>query len=597
MAIEKIGPYQLGEQLGKGGMGTVYRAVDEKTNAVVAIKLLSEAHSHSQHLRQRFESEIETLIKLDHPNIVRLLSYGQEQSQLYFTMELVEGNSLHEIQKQGHHFHWKEVTDITLDICAGLRHAHDRGVVHRDLKPGNLLMTRDHSVKVTDFGIAKLFGGTQITAAGGVVGTADYMAPEQAKGDPINIRTEMYGLGAVIYALLARRPPFSSQSVHDAIHKLTTQKPESVRVYAPDVPAELEAIIDRLLEKDPAKRIGTTQALANRLKDFLENQSLKAEAETDSSMVADPNFDESSKIDQTIPSSAPSPPPGTELTQDSSDPGSEQHTFKDRPVTSMPKASANTLNQGGTSSTQPTEIDYFTEISNQQREHIHSGTNQTESKQAVWPFAIGFAALLSLIGFGLYQTYSNVDTADEVYAAIESADQEGDIDSAKQEMAEFVERFADDDRIEFVIERQQLLEAVKLPRRLEQKARLRGLMALTPIERDFLTTSQMAMADPQRASRKFRALVDLYQVLELSHQDQIVLKAAEVKAKEAASRYDAKIESLRQLVEEAFSKAAELRNDSPKKSKAVLHGIIVLYSDQTWAEDLVEKARQELADQ
>ena len=153
-----------------------------------------------------------------------------------------------------------------MQICQALKHAHDRGVIHRDLKPANLLHTPDDQIKLADFGIAKLYGMSQLTVAGGVIGTADYMSPEQGDGQGVTARSDLYSLGSVLFALLAGRPPFASRTAAEVIHKLHYEEALPVRRLAPDTPEEFELIIAQLLEKDPAKRIATALAVANRLK-------------------------------------------------------------------------------------------------------------------------------------------------------------------------------------------------------------------------------------------------------------------------------------------------------------------------------------------
>ncbi len=277
MEIERLGPYQIVGKLGRGGMGTVYEGVHRETGEPAAVKLLSAALAQEEGFRSRFEAEIETLRKLNHPNIVRLFGFGEQEGHLFYSMELVNGNSLEEELRHGRRFEWREVTRIGIETCRALRHAHDRGVIHRDIKPGNLLMTADGTVKLSDFGIARLFGYSKLTSAGSVLGTAEYMAPEQAEGRPVDQRADLYSLGSLLYALLAQRPVFRGKSLPEMLHQQRFEQPEPIRKYAPDVPEELERILSQLLEKDPARRIPNADILARRLESMLHALSLGPE--------------------------------------------------------------------------------------------------------------------------------------------------------------------------------------------------------------------------------------------------------------------------------------------------------------------------------
>ncbi len=241
MQIERLGPYQIVGKLGRGGMGTVFEGVNLETGEPAAVKLLSAALAEEEGFRGRFEAEIETLRKLNHPNIVRLFGFGEDDARLFYAMELIDGNSLEEELGRGRRFDWREVVRIVIEICRALRHAHDRGVIHRDIKPGNLLLTADGQVKLSDFGIARLFGNTRLTSAGSVLGTAEYMAPEQAAGKPVDQRTDLYSLGAVMYVLLARRPVFRGNSLGEVLYKQQFETPEPLGRHNDDVPEELAA--------------------------------------------------------------------------------------------------------------------------------------------------------------------------------------------------------------------------------------------------------------------------------------------------------------------------------------------------------------------
>ncbi len=262
---EKLGPYLIKEQIGRGGMGNVYSAHHEETEELVAVKVLSSAFASDQSFRDRFQQEIETLQQLQHKGIVQIIGFGQEDGTLFYAMELVQGRTLFEVLKENGPLSWREVTRITIEICYALKHAHDRGVIHRDLKPSNLFMSDEDEVKLVDFGIAKLFGASQLTADHAVVGTADYMAPEQAEGARPTTKSDLYSLGSVMYALLTGKPPFASPAIGQVIHKLKFDQPRPITEIIADVPLELDYIVRMLLSKQPDDRIPTPLAVAHRL--------------------------------------------------------------------------------------------------------------------------------------------------------------------------------------------------------------------------------------------------------------------------------------------------------------------------------------------
>src|SRR5262245_11632627 len=287
MPLEKLGPYKLEKILGRGGMGAVYVGLHEETGERAAVKVLSGHLADDEAFRERFKIEVETLKRLSHPNIVQLTGYGEDDGHLFYVMELVQGKSLHDELVAGRRFTWREVTRIGIVLAQALKHAHDRGIIHRDLKPANLLIDDQDHVKLTDFGIAKLYGGTNVTADGGVLGTADYMSPEQADGKQITARCDLYALGSVLFALLTGRPPFAGKSLPEVIQGLRFERAVPVRRLNPDVPEEFENIIQQLLEKDPQKRIPTAVALVHRLKAMEHALTLETRIDLDSGEEAD----------------------------------------------------------------------------------------------------------------------------------------------------------------------------------------------------------------------------------------------------------------------------------------------------------------------
>ena len=176
--LKRLGPFLLERMIGRGGMGAVYRARRDDTGQIVAVKALLLPLEQE---RERFNAEIATMKLLHHDNIVRLYGFGQEDGVLYYAMEYVDGPSLATLLKRGRQFTWEEVVYIGSEVCRALKHAHDRGVVHRDIKPANILLVGNGTVKVSDYGIAQYFGSSRLTSANQVVGTIEYMAPEQAR--------------------------------------------------------------------------------------------------------------------------------------------------------------------------------------------------------------------------------------------------------------------------------------------------------------------------------------------------------------------------------------------------------------------------------
>jgi serine/threonine protein kinase len=174
LEFDYLGPYQVQKLIGRGGMGSVYQGIHTKSGESVAIKVIASGIANQPRFRRRFAAEIEALKRLKHPNIVSLVGYGEEQGMLFYSMEFVAGQSLHDILRSRKTLSWQDVVHVGIETTSALKHAHNIGIIHRDLKPANLMMDGSGVVKLTDFGIAKLFGSTDETAAGSVIGTADY---------------------------------------------------------------------------------------------------------------------------------------------------------------------------------------------------------------------------------------------------------------------------------------------------------------------------------------------------------------------------------------------------------------------------------------
>ena len=269
MQSKYLGPFRIFEVIGRGGMGAVYEAVHTETHEKVAIKVLLFPIEEDEELRLRFEVEIETLKKLRHQNIVRLFGFGEEQPVIYYVMEFIDGQSLQQELRKKRFFTWGEVCKIGLEISQALKHAHDRGIIHRDIKPANILLEYSGDVKLSDFGIAHIYGANRLTSVNSVVGTLEYMSPEQSLAGPIGPKTDLYSLGAVLYTLLAGTPPHQAKTLAEILQKHQSGPPPKISTIRPDVPEAFEAIITELLNIKPENRPTNAYILTRRLQTVL----------------------------------------------------------------------------------------------------------------------------------------------------------------------------------------------------------------------------------------------------------------------------------------------------------------------------------------
>jgi serine/threonine protein kinase/tetratricopeptide (TPR) repeat protein len=274
----RLGTYQITGPLGAGGMGEVYRARDTRLGREVAIKVLPSAVSTSPDRLARFEREARTVAGLSHPNIVTLFSVEEEDGTRFLTMELVEGRSLDQLVTPGG-LPLARVLDLAIPLAGALSAAHERGVVHRDLKPGNVMVTHDGWVKVLDFGLAKIaseegsdLGATvgvtaaPISGVGQVLGTVPYMAPEQIRGETVDTRSDLFALGIILYELATGRRPFAGATPADVSSAILRDVPTAVVSLRADLPRDLNRIIARCLEKIPKDRFQTARDVMNELR-------------------------------------------------------------------------------------------------------------------------------------------------------------------------------------------------------------------------------------------------------------------------------------------------------------------------------------------
>ena len=477
MAKRKLGPYIIDRHLGHGGMGTVYAGVHDQTGQWAAIKVLAENLSADPRFRERFQGEVETLKMLNHINIVKLIGYGEEDGQLFFVMELVEGLSLEANLQASQRFPWQQVVDIAVQVCAALKHAHDHGVIHRDLKPANLLITADGTVKLTDFGIAKLFGVSGLTMAGSMIGTPDYMAPEQTQGHPATARSDLYSLGCVMFALITGKPPFTSPSLTKIIDRVRTDDPPPLRQLVPDVPEPMERVVAQLLRKDPSQRIATPKALANLLRAMqhaLTSKALPIERETvdpsqhspSSSTSEQPTVDFSTDEAQHFrggTSGSESAVHGSDQPEDGAHPEDPDQTTIFDPQMAAPDTA------GSTRQTRFTVVP----ASESRRETVVADPSGSATRER-WT-TIGIAVvLLAIIGSFVWALLP--PSADRLYERIEhAANDPAPPIRYTNWMEEFLERFPDDVRVPRVYRWQQQMACRQLQQELQVK--LRGLTA------------------------------------------------------------------------------------------------------------------------
>ena len=257
------GKYRLERLLGKGGMGQVFLAHDLTLEREVAIKVLPPDVAQDDQVVRRFQQEAKTAAKLDHPNIIPIYRVESEGGLNYFVMKYISGTSLEDLLDKKEPLPVPEIQRILWEAACALGHAHQRGVVHRDVKPANIMFDHDGRVMLTDFGISKaLQAATGFTATGMIIGTPHYMAPEQGKGAPVDGRADQYSLGVVGYRMITAELPFSGDSVHTIIYKHIYEEPPLASTKRPGIPASLTVAISRALAKEPDQRFPTMEDFA-----------------------------------------------------------------------------------------------------------------------------------------------------------------------------------------------------------------------------------------------------------------------------------------------------------------------------------------------
>jgi len=260
-----VAHYKILEKLGEGGMGVVYKAEDTKLKRTVALKFLSPELTKDPQSKARFTKEAQAAAALDHPHICAVFEIGEAESTTYIAMPYVRGQSLKEKIAAGP-LAVEEALDIAGQVGEGLKEAHEKGIIHRDIKPANIMLTEKGQAKIMDFGLAKLAWAADLTKTAGTMGTLGYMSPEQARGDVVDHRTDIWSFGVVLYEMLAGRLPFRAEETPGIIFSIMNKDPEPLSILRPDVPRHIEQAIAKALTKDPARRYQNIQELIQDLK-------------------------------------------------------------------------------------------------------------------------------------------------------------------------------------------------------------------------------------------------------------------------------------------------------------------------------------------
>jgi len=593
LEFNQLGPYQILREIGHGGMGHVYGARSKETGEPAAIKVLSPSLANAAGFRERFEAEIDSLRILSHPNIVSLFGFGEQEGHLFYAMELVDGCNLEDELAAGRDFGWQEVAHIAVQICKALKHAHDRGVIHRDLKPANLLMTSAGEIKLLDFGIARLFGVTNLTVAGGILGTADYISPEQADGRPVTDRCDQYGLGCVLYTLLAGRPPFSAASFVELLRLQRFAEADPVRRYAPETPVALEGIISQLLQKNPDDRFPNAQVLGRQIERLLDELSDTAELPGE----GDYEVEVSGK--------------GTQLAADEPErPGvidTKQVRHK-RPadvphdgVTGLPRDVTQLeryTDDGGEYEVEepPQSTSRFITVE-------AAAEQEREASQRHWIFSVLQAVSLAatLLAVVAVLAYMMQPPSEKVlYERISAAAANDDIGvlvSMQDDVELFLSQYPDSDRYKEVRGYREDIELALTERKLRARARRRGRTegSLSSMERMYVRAIRNAQSDPEEAMGVLSALIDLYEGAALNETQRRCLTLAQRQYERLAERvYNYAPDDLKSM-EQRFAHAMEIKQQDPAAAGKIFHAITILGKGKPWAADLIAKCTAQLS--
>ncbi len=605
MEPEFLGPYKIEETLGEGGMGTVYRATHVKSNEQVAVKIIAESIANQERFRRRFDSEVETLKRLKHKHIVRLIGYGEETGRLFYSMEYVAGETLYHRIAREKQLDWQTTVQLAIETCSALKHAHDFGVIHRDLKPANLLLDKSNAIKVTDFGIAKLYGNSEETALGSVLGTADFMPPEQAEGGRVSARSDLYALGAVMYACLSGRSPHAAKSMPEILYNVRYKEADPLRTRFPTVPKELEILILELLRKDPKQRPPTALVVWNRLSAMQAGLSkLESQRSTEPSDLGDSHINlddirasESTKVGSEktsvikFPSAAQNvTAKGTELTKASEELMAASHMDNTTDIaTHLSK-----LPVGSTSDVAVPNKTHFTIVDDHspaRRQSRYEATDDQVSWSSYLSIGLLGAAILACF-VGIYLS-TRRPSADTLYNSVASAvERSSSLADVEVDLLRFQAAYPDDQRL---AEFESIQQEITMQHRIETlKRRLqrRGDRSLDPVELAFVEAMDLRDQDPSGAIERLQDFLVVFQDQSLLSPDQRGLVKY---ARTELSRMTAAIDTLESPMEQYLASQLDAAKLMPVDQRmAICRGIVKLYKDKPIAAAAVARANRML---
>jgi serine/threonine-protein kinase len=579
-------------------MGVVYEAIHEKNHERVAVKIISEELSNESRFHSRFEAEIQTLIRLKHPNIVRLIGIGEAESLPFYSMEFVEGMNLHQKLKLERRIDWPTVLDWAIQIAGALKQAHDFGIIHRDLKPANLMITQENTIKLLDFGISKLFGGDGSTQPGATVGTADFMPPEQADGTTVSPRSDLYALGAICYACLTGRAPFLGKNIPEILFNVRYGPYTQMNQLAPEVPEEFSKLIDDLLSRDPSKRPATSYLTMNRLLSLRAGLKQREAKQHEGKLDGQPSeaLDVHTSPTQTsidvrnlpsIADLADSPyHDATRIEIVRGDEATREHI------------AGGSLVQRHTHSGLPTSgRTTFTEVSDQDRAKvsIFEGPSPEVEKRERWgEILLILGALVACIaGFFYFSRPVHPDRLYEPIAAALTSEDESRLLDIENQIEAFKEKYPNDLRLGQLNAAAEKIDYLKRLRFLQRRSsnRYPGQDAMVSVLRDIVGIKD---TQSEIAKSKLAAFENAYPLELLDANEQAWARFARQLDEELDSQVESASDKTRSSqLEDHYDKV--MRSGSPNQERAIrLQALIQLYAKEAWALPIVTKATEEL---